>query len=233
VTATFEQLEAQGAPPLSTLTIPARIEAVTSAHRARQAVKRGLDLVGASVLLLALLPVLLTIGLLVRLTSRGPALYRSTRTGLHGREFTVLKFRTMHRHAERIRADLLELNEVDGGILFKIRRDPRVTRLGRVLRRFSLDELPQLVNVLTGAMSLVGPRPPLPAEVERYGSHARRRLHVKPGMTGLWQVSGRSDLSWDEAVRLDLYYVENWSLGLDLAIVLRTIWAVLSGRGAY
>lgn len=199
----------------------------------RRVVKRGLDIAGAAALLILLAPVLLGIGLIVRLTSRGPALYRSTRTGLYGKQFTVLKFRTMHRGAEHVRAELLELNEVPGGILFKIRRDPRVTPFGRFLRRYSLDELPQLVNVLTGSMSLVGPRPPLPDEVERYCSQTRRRLLVKPGMTGLWQVSGRSDLPWDEAVRLDLYYVENWSLGLDLAIVLRTIWAVLSGRGAY
>jgi lipopolysaccharide/colanic/teichoic acid biosynthesis glycosyltransferase len=145
----------------------------------------------------------------------------------------VFKFRTMYDGADRVRAELLEMNEVDGGILFKLRRDPRVTRVGRVLRKYSLDELPQLVNVIAGTMSLVGPRPPLPDEVERYGTHVRRRLLVKPGMTGLWQVSGRSDLSWDESVRLDLYYVENWSLGLDLAIVLRTVWVVLRGRGAY
>jgi exopolysaccharide biosynthesis polyprenyl glycosylphosphotransferase len=196
-------------------------------------VKRGLDVIGASLLLLLSAPVLLTIGLIVRLTSRGPALYRSTRLGEHGRPFTVLKFRTMYDGADSSRAALLEMNEVPGGILFKMRRDPRVTPVGRFLRKYSLDELPQLVNVIGGSMSLVGPRPPLPDEVERYGVHARRRLLVKPGMTGLWQVSGRSDLSWDEAVRLDLYYVENWSLGLDLAIVLRTAWVVLSGRGAY
>jgi exopolysaccharide biosynthesis polyprenyl glycosylphosphotransferase len=200
---------------------------------AQRVVKRALDFVGAALLLLLSGPVLLAIGLLVRLTSKGPALYRSTRLGEHGRPFTVFKFRTMYDGADRVRAGLLEMNEVDGGILFKIRRDPRVTRVGRVLRKYSLDELPQLVNVIAGSMSLVGPRPPLPDEVERYGTHVRRRLLVKPGMTGLWQVSGRSDLSWDESVRLDLYYVENWSLGLDLAIVLRTVWVVLTGRGAY
>jgi lipopolysaccharide/colanic/teichoic acid biosynthesis glycosyltransferase len=118
-------------------------------------------------------------------------------------------------------------------MLFKIRRDPRVTPVGRVIRKLSIDELPQLINVLAGSMSLVGPRPPLPDEVERYEAHVHRRLLVKPGLTGLWQVSGRSDLTWDEAVRLDLYYVENWSLGLDLAIIARTVWAVLRARGAY
>jgi exopolysaccharide biosynthesis polyprenyl glycosylphosphotransferase len=233
VTATFEQVDAQGPPFGPLLAAPASLEAVAAASRTQQSVKRGLDLLAASLLLLLLSPVLLGIGLLVRLTSRGPALYRSTRTGAHGREFTVLKFRTMHRNADQVRTELLELNDVAGGILFKMRCDPRVTGIGRFLRRYSLDELPQLLNVLTGAMSLVGPRPPLPAEVELYCSNARRRLLVKPGMTGLWQVSGRSDLSWDEAVRLDVFYVENWSLGLDLAIVLRTIRVVLSGRGAY
>jgi exopolysaccharide biosynthesis polyprenyl glycosylphosphotransferase len=232
VTATFEQLAAQD-PPFAASVLPAPVAPAATASSSGLAVKRALDIVGAGLLLLVLAPVLITIGLLVRLSSRGPALYRSTRTGVYGRQFTVLKFRTMHRHADRIRADLLELNEVDGGILFKIRRDPRVTRFGRVLRRYSIDELPQLFNVLTGTMSLVGPRPPLPGEVESYCSNTRRRLLVKPGMTGLWQVSGRSDLSWDDAVRLDLYYVENWSLGLDLAIVLRTIRVVLTGRGAY
>jgi exopolysaccharide biosynthesis polyprenyl glycosylphosphotransferase len=200
---------------------------------ARRVVKRGLDVVGATLLLVLMGPALLIVGLVVRLTSRGPALYRSTRLGVHGRPFTVLKFRTMYVGADQSRAELLELNEFDGGILFKMRRDPRVTPIGRILRKLSIDELPQLINVIGGTMSLVGPRPPLPDEVERYGVHVRRRLLVKPGMTGLWQVSGRSDLSWEEAIRLDLYYVENWSLGLDLAIVLRTIWVVLTGRGAY
>ena len=200
---------------------------------ARRVVKRGLDVFGASLLLLLTGPALLVIGLIVRITSRGPALYRSTRLGVHGKPFTVLKFRTMYQGADQARGELLELNEFTGGILFKLRRDPRVTPVGRILRKLSIDELPQLINVIGGSMSLVGPRPPLPDEVERYGTHVRRRLLVKPGMTGLWQVSGRSDLSWDEAVRLDLYYVENWSLGMDLAIVLRTIWVVLTGRGAY
>ena len=146
----------------------------------------------------------------------------------------MLKFRTMVRDADQIRAQLLEFNEHGSdGVLFKMRRDPRVTAVGRVLRRFSLDELPQLLNVLRGQMSLVGPRPPLPEEVERYHGEVRRRLLVKPGLTGLWQVSGRSDLSWDESVRLDLYYVENWSLGFDFAIIARTVSAVLRRRGAY
>jgi exopolysaccharide biosynthesis polyprenyl glycosylphosphotransferase len=200
---------------------------------ARRFVKRAVDIAGAGALLLLAAPFLLFTALIVRLTSRGPALYASVRLGEHGREFTVYKFRSMYQDAEQRRADLLELNESDGGILFKIRDDPRVTKVGRLLRKYSIDELPQLLNVLKGDMSLVGPRPPLPEEVDQYQHDVRRRLLVKPGMTGLWQVSGRSDLAWDEAVRLDLYYVENWSLGLDLAIIARTLWVVMRSRGAY
>ncbi|PZS20037.1 MAG: polyprenyl glycosylphosphotransferase [Pseudonocardiales bacterium] len=199
----------------------------------RRIVKRGLDLVGAALILVLASPFLLVVGVLVMLTSRGFALYRSTRMGQDGLEFRAYKFRSMYHDADQRRVDLIELNESDGGVLFKMRRDPRVTPVGRFLRRFSLDELPQLFNVIGGSMSLVGPRPPLPGEVERYHPHVHRRLLVKPGMTGLWQVSGRSDLSWDESVRLDLYYVENWSLALDLAIIARTVWAVIRARGAY
>ena len=194
--------------------------------------KRAMDVAGAGLLLLLGAPLLLLIGLLVRLTSRGPALYRSARMGEHGREITVWKFRSMYVGADRDKHALADRNETDG-VLFKMREDPRVTPFGRLLRKFSLDELPQLFNVIGGSMSLVGPRPPLRDEVERYDQHVHRRLLVKPGMTGLWQVSGRSDLPWEEAVRLDLYYVENWSLGLDLAIILRTMWAVVRSRGAY
>jgi exopolysaccharide biosynthesis polyprenyl glycosylphosphotransferase len=195
--------------------------------------KRAMDLVGALLLTILGAPLLLLIGLAVRLTSSGPALYASIRSGANGQLFKVYKFRSMYRDADARRDELLSRNEVDGGVLFKLRDDPRVTPVGRLLRKFSLDELPQLINVLLGSMSLVGPRPPLPDEVEQYHSHVHRRMLVKPGMTGLWQISGRSDLSWDEAVRLDLYYVENWSLALDLAIIVRTIWAVLRSRGAY
>jgi exopolysaccharide biosynthesis polyprenyl glycosylphosphotransferase len=195
--------------------------------------KRAMDIIGSSLLLVLAAPFLLLIALLVRLTSHGPALYRSTRTGINGKLITVYKFRSMFADADQRRTALLALNEVEGGVLFKMRRDPRVTPFGRLLRKFSMDELPQLLNVLGGSMSLVGPRPPLPDEVELYHAHMHRRMLVKPGLTGLWQVSGRSDLSWDEAVRLDLYYVENWSLGFDIAIIARTMWAVLRGRGAY
>ena len=152
--------------------------------------------------------------------------------GKNGRVFRVIKFRSMRPDAEAGLAELLALNE-QNGVMFKIRRDPRVTPVGAFLRRYSLDELPQLINVLLGDMSLVGPRPPLPREVEQYEAHVRRRLVVKPGITGLWQVSGRADLSWDEAVRLDLRYVENWSLAYDMAILRKTLAAVLKASGAY
>jgi lipopolysaccharide/colanic/teichoic acid biosynthesis glycosyltransferase len=153
--------------------------------------------------------------------------------GRGGVEFTMVKYRTMTTTATEDLAALVGLNQVEGGMLFKIRSDPRITPLGAILRRYSIDELPQLWNVVTGQMSLVGPRPALPEEVERYDPDPRRRLAVKPGITGLWQVSGRSDLSWAESVRLDLRYVDNWSLALDLAILCRTVRAVMGHRGAY
>jgi exopolysaccharide biosynthesis polyprenyl glycosylphosphotransferase len=196
-------------------------------------VKRAVDIVGSAGILLFASPLLLVIALAVRLTSRGPVIYRSKRFGMGGREFTVLKFRSMYRDADKRLRDLEEQNDCADGLLFKMRRDPRVTPVGRLLRQLSLDELPQLVNVLFGSMSLVGPRPHFPYQVEQYRDDVRRRLLVKPGLTGLWQVSGRSDLSWDESVRLDLYYVENWSLGFDFAIIARTASAVLRRRGAY
>jgi lipopolysaccharide/colanic/teichoic acid biosynthesis glycosyltransferase len=187
----------------------------------------------AGVLLVLLAPLLLAIVASIRLTSPGPAIFRQARIGKDGREFTMLKFRTMVVDAESRKAELARANERTEGLLFKIRQDPRVTPVGRVLRKVSLDELPQLVNVLVGHMSLVGPRPPLPEEVALYEADARRRLLVKPGLTGLWQVSGRSDLTWEEAVRLDLRYVENWSLTLDLMILWKTGGAMIRGRGAY
>jgi exopolysaccharide biosynthesis polyprenyl glycosylphosphotransferase len=196
-------------------------------------VKAILDRVLALVALLILSPLMLIIGAVVRLTTPGPAIFRQKRVGAHGQEFTFLKFRTMHADAEQCRDELAMLNINSDGLLFKVRQDPRVTPIGAVLRRWSLDELPQLLNVLVGHMSLVGPRPPLPEEVARYGDEARRRLLVRPGLTGLWQVSGRSDLAWEEAVRLDLHYVDNWSLTLDIAILWRTLSAVLHGTGAY
>ncbi|MFE6281357.1 sugar transferase [Streptomyces sp. NPDC057877] len=198
----------------------------------RRAVKEVVDRLGAAFLLVLFAPLMVLVGLLVVADSRGGVFYRQRRVGKDGREFTIYKFRTMVAGADRARAELADLNE-GAGLLFKLRRDPRVTRVGSVLRRYSIDELPQLFNVLTGSMSLVGPRPPLPEESAAYGPDIRRRLLVKPGLTGLWQISGRSDLPWEEAVRLDLRYVEDWSLALDTVILWKTLRAVLQGQGAY
>ncbi|MDE9364292.1 sugar transferase [Luteipulveratus sp. YIM 133132] len=198
----------------------------------RRAAKNTLDRVITLLAILVAAPLLLLIALAVCLDSRGPVLFRQTRVGERGEEFTMLKFRTMVRDADRLQVDLtggLDVNKR----LFKLQRDPRVTRVGRILRRYSLDELPQLANVLQGRMSLVGPRPSLPAEVADYEQDETRRLRVRPGLTGLWQVSGRSDLSWEESLRLDLWYVDNWSPVLDLQIMARTARAVVKGRGAY
>jgi exopolysaccharide biosynthesis polyprenyl glycosylphosphotransferase len=186
----------------------------------------------AALALLVLSPVLAAIAVAVKLTSPGPVLFRQTRVARDGNEFDMLKFRSMVDGADEQVDELIDQNDHDG-VLFKIREDPRITPAGRFIRRYSLDELPQLWNVVRGDMSIVGPRPPLPSEVSQYGGDVGRRLMVKPGITGLWQVSGRSDLSWDESVRLDLYYVENWSLTLDLVIVGKTVKAVLAGSGAY
>jgi exopolysaccharide biosynthesis polyprenyl glycosylphosphotransferase len=194
--------------------------------------KRAIDF---GVILLAapvLLPLAGLIALAIRRDSPGPAIFRQERVGKNGRRFTALKFRTMVADAEERKAELTQLNEADGPI-FKIRDDPRMTQVGRLLRRSSLDELPQLWNVLRGEMSLVGPRPPTPDEVGQYEEWHYRRLEVNPGLTGLWQVLGRSDTSFDEMVRLDIYYAENWSLGMDLRILIETFPAVLSGKGAY
>lgn len=178
------------------------------------------------------LPLLAALAIAIRAETPGPALFRQERIGRNGVPFTMLKLRSMGVDAEAVRADLAGENMKDG-VLFKIAQDPRVTRLGRRLRKYSLDELPQLWNVVRGDMSLVGPRPALPCEVARYDVDPRRRLVVKPGVTGLWQVSGRSDLTWAESVRLDIKYVDNWSLRLDLSILVRTVQAVLGHRGAY
>jgi exopolysaccharide biosynthesis polyprenyl glycosylphosphotransferase len=198
----------------------------------RRAIKGVVDRMGAVILLVLFAPLMAVAGLLVLMDSRGGVFYRQRRVGKDGREFTMFKFRSMAVGAHKARAELAEHNE-GAGLLFKLRRDPRVTRVGAVLRRYSIDELPQLFNVLTGAMSLVGPRPPLPEECAAYDPDIRRRLLVKPGLTGLWQISGRSDLPWEEAVRLDLRYVEDWSLALDTVILWKTLRAVLHGQGAY
>lgn len=194
--------------------------------------KAALDRVGALSALLILLPVMVVIAIAVKLDSRGPIFYRATRIGLNNTPFQMWKFRSMVTDADALRPQIAALNE-GAGVLFKVRDDPRVTRVGKFIRRYSLDELPQLFNVVGGSMSLVGPRPPLPDEVERYDGRVARRMLVKPGITGLWQVSGRSDLSWEESVRLDLSYVENWSIMQDLTILWRTVWAVARKDGAY
>lgn len=194
--------------------------------------KRLFDVLVSASLVVLFSPLLAAVAVLVKLDSSGPILFRQERVGFEGARFKMFKFRTMVADAEARLAELAHRNE-GNGLLFKIRNDPRITRTGGFLRRYSLDELPQLFNVLSGSMSLVGPRPPLPSEVDDYEQDVRRRLLVKPGVTGLWQVSGRSNLSWQDSIRLDLYYVENWSLAGDLIILLRTARAVLRGHGAY
>lgn len=194
-------------------------------------VKASFDRTVAFIALVVLLPFLLAIGVVIRVTSAGGALFKQERVGLDGRQFRMWKFRTMIQDAELRLDELAHLNEHDG-LLFKIREDPRITPFGHHLRRWSLDELPQLWNVLCGHMSVVGPRPPLPSEVEQYDTRVRRRLRVKPGLTGLWQVSGRSDLSWEEGVRLDLDYIERWSFTTDLVIIMKTAKAVALRHGA-
>ncbi len=194
--------------------------------------KAALDRVVGSLLLLAATPVIAGSALAVRLTSRGPAFFRQTRMGIDGSTFTMYKLRSMVVDAEARLTELLPETSRDG-LMFKMKRDPRVTRVGAFLRRFSLDELPQLLNVVRGDMSLVGPRPPLLSEYEKYHDDVHRRLRVRPGLTGLWQVSGRADLTWEESVRLDLRYVDNWSLALDVLILWKTARAVLGRSGAY
>ena len=199
---------------------------------AKHVFKRSLDVVASGLGIIALLPLLIAVCILIKRDSPGPVFFRQERCGRNQRTFHMLKFRSMVQTAEEDLQGLRERNE-GSGVLFKLRNDPRVTPIGRILRKYSVDELPQLWNVFVGEMSLVGPRPPLPAEVESYETHVHRRLYIKPGLTGMWQVSGRSDLSWEESVRLDLYYVENWSLAGDLVLLWRTIKVVLRPTGAY
>lgn len=190
--------------------------------------KRMMDLFASIVLVVLASPAMLVLAALVKFTSRGPVIYRQKRVGRHGREFEMLKFRSMVADADAQLQSLLDLQDMGNGVLFKMKNDPRVTKVGRFMRKFSLDELPQLFNVLGGSMSLVGPRPPLQREVEKYEDHVHRRFLVKPGITGLWQVSGRSSLSWDDSVRLDLSYVENWSVMGDIVIMFKTVKAVVA-----
>lgn len=203
-------------------------------HNASRISKRLFDVAGASMALLLAAPILLLTALAIRLHDGGPVLFRQQRVGRNGELFDCFKFRSMVVDADAM-VDAVAAQNRNGAdhVLFKAENDPRVTGPGRLIRRFSIDEVPQFLNVLRGDMSMVGPRPPLPSEVERYSDDVRRRLAVRPGVTGLWQVSGRSDLSWEDSVRLDLYYVDNWSLVQDLAILARTVGAVLSSRGAY
>jgi exopolysaccharide biosynthesis polyprenyl glycosylphosphotransferase len=198
----------------------------------KQVIKAVFDRLAAGLALIVLAPLFVVIAVAIRLDDRGPVFFAQTRVGRDGQNFRLFKFRTMVVDAEQRKLALEALNE-GAGVLFKMRKDPRITKVGAALRRWSLDELPQLFNVLIGDMSLVGPRPALPREVARYGDHMRRRLVVKPGLTGLWQVSGRSGLSWEEAFRLDLRYVDNWSIVLDLQILWKTVSAVTGGSGAY
>ncbi len=191
-----------------------------------------LDRLGAAVIAVCAAPVLLAVAIAIKLDSRGPVFYRGTRVGLNNKHFRMWKFRTMVDDADAQKAALRHLDQ-GAGVMFKMREDPRITRVGKILRHYSIDEVPQVINVLRGHMSLVGPRPPLPDEVEKYDGRVSRRMLVKPGMTGLWQVSGRSDLTWEESVRLDLSYVENWSLFGDLIILWRTIRVVATKNGAY
>ncbi|MGC4155003.1 MAG: sugar transferase [Propionicimonas sp.] len=195
-------------------------------------IKRAFDVVGSAALLLLLSPILLVTALAIKLEDRGPVIFRQPRVGLKGEEFDCLKFRSMCVDAEARLAGLQSQNE-GAGVLFKMANDPRITRVGKFIRRFSIDELPQLWNAFRGDMSLVGPRPALPREVAQYDSDTMRRLDVRPGLTGLWQVSGRSNLSWEDTVRLDLYYVDNWSMTQDLMILARTAKAVVGSDGAY
>ncbi len=197
----------------------------------RLTIKRAMDLVGSALLLVLLTPVFLATAIAIKLDSQGPAFFTQERVGKNQRRFKMIKFRSMVQNAEALRAELADLNEADGPV-FKIKDDPRVTRVGRFIRKTSIDELPQLLNVFWGEMSLVGPRPLPPAEVEQQSWNQRRRLSVKPGMTGLWQVSGRSALSFKEWVNLDLNYIDNWSIRNDIAILFRTLYVVLRGRGA-
>jgi exopolysaccharide biosynthesis polyprenyl glycosylphosphotransferase len=195
-------------------------------------IKRTGDIISALLGLVVLAPVFATIALAIKLTSAGPVFFRQQRIGVQGTPFTMLKFRSMVVDAEHRLTELRAQSE-GNGVLFKMKKDPRVTAVGGFLRRYSLDELPQIINVLRGDMSLIGPRPPLAEEVELYEDRVNRRLLIKPGITGLWQVSGRSDLSWEESVKLDLSYVENWSVTGDFVILLRTVRAVLKRDGAY
>jgi len=194
-------------------------------------IKRALDILLSGMALALLSPLLIGTAIAIKLSSKGPVLFRQTRVGLYGRQFHMLKFRSMVVNAEELRAKLAQQNEQSGPV-FKLRRDPRITPIGRFIRKFSIDELPQLINVLRGEMSIVGPRPAIPSEVAQYEAWQRRRLSVRPGLTCVWQVSGRNQIGFEEWMYLDMQYIDHWSLAQDLALVLRTVPVVLTGRGA-
>ena len=194
-------------------------------------VKRLIDIITSAILLVLFSPLFAIVSILIKTTSKGPIFFRQQRVSYNGRQFSFLKFRTMIENAEELKKDLMELNEMDGPV-FKIKNDPRTTKVGRFLRKTSIDELPQLINVLKGDMSLVGPRPPLPSEVLEYGLADRRRLSMRPGITCIWQVNGRNDISFEKWMELDREYIDNWSLGLDLKILAKTIPSVIRGSGA-
>ena len=195
--------------------------------------KRSFDIVFSALALVLLFPLFLVVAILIKATSRGPVFFVQIRVGKYGRPFPFYKFRSMYRDAEKRKAELLAQNQSADGVIFKMKKDPRITPIGRIIRRTSIDELPQFLNVFFGDMSLVGPRPPVPAEVSQYSLEDRKRLMVKPGLTCLWQVSGRSDIPFKQQVRLDKEYIRSQSLWRDLLILLRTVPAILSGKGAY
>lgn len=195
--------------------------------------KGSLDFFGALILLILLSPVFIVTGLLIYITDPGDIFYVAHRIGLNGKAFGFIKFRSMYKNADKMKDKLLEQNESADGVIFKMKNDPRVTKIGKIIRRFSIDELPQLINVLKGDMSLVGPRPPLPREVAEYTLEDRKRLHVKPGITCLWQIKGRSEIPFSQQVQLDMEYIRSQNIVNDLIILLKTIPAVISGKGAY
>jgi exopolysaccharide biosynthesis polyprenyl glycosylphosphotransferase len=197
----------------------------------QQAIKRAFDILASSIALGMLSPLMLVVAVLIKMSSRGPLLFKQNRVGLHGRIFHMLKFRSMVVNAEELKAKLMAHNEQQGPV-FKMKRDPRITAVGRFIRKYSIDELPQLINVLRGEMSVVGPRPPIPSEVEKYEAWQRRRLSVRPGLTCVWQVSGRNQISFEEWMYLDMQYIDHWSLAQDFQLILKTVPVVLTGRGA-
>ncbi len=193
--------------------------------------KRLFDIVSSALALWVLSPMLLGVAIGIKLSSRGPIFFKQQRVGLHGKKFSMLKFRSMVTNAEELKDKLMQQNEMSGPV-FKMKRDPRITAIGRFIRKYSIDELPQLINVLRGDMSVVGPRPPVPNEVAKYESWQRRRLSVRPGLTCIWQVSGRNEITFEEWMYLDMLYVDNWSLYLDFSLILKTVPVVITGRGA-